>query len=925
MKKGFFIFFVLLLSLLGVYWTLKTFEIIRNDNIWKEINNFLQSSNKLFYYDNSKGTFSLNKLETDIYYQSLNPIDGVYYKSDEKKPLTINVNSWKIFLKIKKWEYVFMLNDVFSKYEVIWDDFRVSQLWKWLFYIDSTKEITKIYSFNSMLWIRLFTGKQEATWFDLFPSLLFEYDPKVNKDLLKADIIRVANVDNIMYLDWKEEKIIKRLYPDNLDNNLIKIAYKDIKEKITKFTAYYEALLSMSFEETANYWLIKNNPSLFKNNVKKEIFYSNVVAKNFLEILKNDKARIQQKNKDDANGVTIKQKSTTDTTTVSNIQEISDAINLIESDEKILRECIDIIKNYYYLSFFWNVIKKDQDLAMKWQGNVDMVIKKIFGNKILWWDYYAILSDIYFAYDFSDIEASDLDSLLYVYIKDLSDRKVLKEKDQLSISFFLMLYNYSSNRVSSDSVNIIKYYLEVFNNYYLTISWNNEEEKNKKKYSALSIQFYNLAKIILRLNDNIYRKYFKWVKKIEDWKEVTRPILKDDYVLKTWMNIESNIWSELLDSLNKLYKDGINDLESKKQLYFDLLPTDPGNSISTKNNYTILKEQYDKLGIDSRNGILYILNDYWKYYEELKLNKKERDEDAIIIDKSYKFSKEDLVKYLSWFREVNVNSLIIWNESTMSEDWYYDVKVNVIDKTLSFQLYPTWHTLRNIIINSNWTIDDKNKSQIIVLDEKKKVLEEMASSAENEEARQKYNFANFFVNAFVKWWNMSSTIITPSWNTNQSSNQESREDILFKNEKLVWWDFKNIKNFMPIPFNKIKIQIVNQSRNITLSDIPFNVSWDSSSYLLELNSQYNFSEHRFENMTFRVKTETNDWYRFDWISITLSPENINILDIENEFKDLWKYFDTISSNYKTWNSIKIDLNLKKVSIDSKDYQVKFEQ
>ncbi len=78
-------------------------------------------------------------------------------------------------------------------------------------------------------------------------------------------------------------------------------------------------------------------------------------------------------------------------------------------------------------------------------------------------------------------------------------------------------------------------------------------------------------------------------------------------------------------------------------------------------------------------------------------------------------------------------------------------------------------------------------------------------------------------------------------------------------------------------------------------------------------------------MTFRVKTETNDWYRFDWISITLSPENINILDIENEFKDLWKYFDTISSNYKTWNSIKIDLNLKKVSIDSKDYQVKFEQ
>jgi hypothetical protein len=119
------------------------------------------------------------------------------------------------------------------------------------------------------------------------------------------------------------------------------------------------------------------------------------------------------------------------------------------------------------------------------------------------------LSEIYFAYDFTDIKNEDLDTFLDQYLSDMKDRNILKEKDFMPFSFFLSQYAYANDNISKSSMSMILHLFDIFNNYYLTVRDADPEKEKSKKFTLLSVHFFNLTRIILKTDNNILKKYFE--------------------------------------------------------------------------------------------------------------------------------------------------------------------------------------------------------------------------------------------------------------------------------------------------------------------------------------------------------------------------------------------------------------------------------
>lgn len=906
MKKELFVFFVTFLSVLAIFWTLKSIEIISNNKIWKEIEIFLSSSNKLFYYNESNSTFDLKRTWSDYFYQSINPIDWVYYKAQNFKALRSATINWKTTFKITKWEFVFVLNDIFSKYDIEADGFRISQLWKWMFYVNNTWERAKIFSFNSLLNITLLSGKDKISTFELFPSLYFEYNPSYNSVLKNVDILRISTINRVVYIDWKEENVIKFFFPEETGNNILKIAYKDTKDKVVKFWKFYSALLWMEMTEIANYWLIKGYEWMLQNKTKKEILYKNITAKNISEILRNDVSK-NDINDTDISVRTKKIKALDDLNKIK-IGEISKILSSTEDNPTLKNDCIEIIKNYYYISYFWNVMKSGKKPAIEWMNNVDAVIKNIFWNSIVWTNHFSTLSEIFFAYDFSEIKPDELDVFIYTYLKDLWDKKIIKDnKDYLSFSFFLSLYANSNSRISVSSVNILLYFLEVFNNYFITLKDPNIEKENAQKFSALSMHYYDLSKILLNFNNNLLKKFFE-----KDWKSV---VLKKDYYKDNSTSRDSNIWTDLLDNINLLNTKWLKEIEDKEKFYVQQLSSFD-SVLATKNNFIIVNEKFKVL-----SKILYMLNSYGEYYELLKLDEKDRDAQALVKDNSYIYSAQDAQTYLAKFNGLAIDTLNILNEGTMKDDWFYNLEIKLLDNVLTFNLYPDWHIIKNIVITVNNEKNELYKKQVMNLDEKELVYSDKLWAANTDEERSRYDFKNFFINAFINSKKQNDINVTAWNNVLPEWPQETKEVSLFKQGKLIDWDFTNLWKMLKIPFNKIKVTINNGARDITIDSIRTTFKWENDPYQVEFNSKYNFTEHSFEGITYKVLNDWSEWYSFDWVAVEIIPESINVKDFTKIMGNLWYYLDVLRSNFRNWDSIKFDLNLKQVSIDSVNYPV----
>jgi hypothetical protein len=96
---------------------------------------------------------------------------------------------------------------------------------------------------------------------------------------------------------------------------------------------------------------------------------------------------------------------------------------------------------------------------------------------------------------------------------------------------------------------------------------------------------------------------------------------------------------------------------------------------------------------------------------------------------------------------------------------------------------------------------------------------------------------------------------------------------------------------------------------------------------VELKSNYIFKDHTFSNIKIKILnnniySKNAEPYELNGIEINIIPEKIFVKNLELNLKDLVYYIQAIRENFNpNARIIKIDLNLKKVFIDSNSFNV----
>ncbi len=858
----------------------------------QDFSDILSSWQQLYKYDNASKVFILADNEInqgeDIFYKKINPIDGIYFISKEKDPININkIKSWEIHITIKEWIYFFVLNDIFNKYFIGSENLSIEQLWKGLFLFNNISWEQKVLSYNSFLKLNLITNNNIDGSFQLFPSLFFNYNPTYNSEIKNADILRISTINNIYYVDTNKDDYFKKIFWDN--NNMIeflKITKTDFKKKITKFNTIYNNVFD-EFKINNLRWddLIKKYPYLFLNDSKKYVYLKNDLVKNIIEILNiYNQPSLQKKNN-------------------YLVNEYQEKIKNILSEmrwlwDNIYNEWLQIVKNYYYLVYFANILTKDSNILIEDKNNFTKAIKTIFSDNILWKEYFSVLSDIYFAYNFWDISEDNLDSFLNIYLWDLIKNKFLQKEDFLSFSFFLIQYLSWDITFSKNSSQIVSYLFSISNDYYNTIS------DTSKKLKTISFNFYNFSKIIWKINDYIINNFFI---KEERWL-----VLKKEYSPES----DKEFPKDILNWLILTHEWWTNELKNKKTDFYNFIKWE------IKNNYILFETNLNKL-----NQIIYTINNYQTYLLKLKLNEQNRKASWLVYeDKSWqiKLSKEYVTQYLSQFNNLDIESITILND--FKKDKFYEISVKILNNTFKFKLNPKGNVVYDLVYNDYFgkpVITFKGLS--ISLDEKMKSLLELLKNKKSvEKKEERYDFKNIFETIYLTNFNHSDTNSEFSSEWLNLDNKMSAEMKNFVQKELLEKDFRNLDNFLIIWFKNIFAQIINWEYDITFENVFKNFNWKVRSYNTEISWKYIFKDHSFFNLILKVKREDNNYYDFNWAQIEIIPPLIFVKNTENLMENIGYYIDTLKLNYK-WNSdnIKFDLNSKKIFINSESFNVNY--
>ena len=151
-----------------------------------------------------------NLADDDILYEKLSAFDGIYrFAPDEISVSDVNPSTTTV--KLASGEYVLGLNSLFKNYTVEGAGFRITPKTPGYFYVKNSPTGPRIYSYNAILTVELLSGKKSITSFELFPSLLFRYDPTYNSDIEKADILRVATINSILYIDSEDPSALSTI------------------------------------------------------------------------------------------------------------------------------------------------------------------------------------------------------------------------------------------------------------------------------------------------------------------------------------------------------------------------------------------------------------------------------------------------------------------------------------------------------------------------------------------------------------------------------------------------------------------------------------------------------------------------------------------------------------------------------------------
>lgn len=795
-----------------------------------------------------------------ILFERISPLSEVFftkgaqYKVEKKSPSELNIT-------LQEWNFIFKLQDPAIKVTVRWEWFYIQPESVGEFSVKTTSDKQQsIFSFTSLLNVKFtdLVNKNDLAQVYLFPRKYVFFNAARNTSIQNADRIRIESVFSLWYRDTqlfpdaKTSKIssswtvdtffIRSKFEKDFFSNYIIFSKKsslDLSNKLQFFKS------QQSFYSIPGLEFVQKYISFFYNDTKKTSYIKNLLLFNLTKLLKS-----QDNEKDLIETIMVQMK---------------ELKNLSIKD-------YDEMKQTFYV-YLYLIVNQSNSIPQETELNFYALNSKISyeTNLNLKYKSYFWLNNLFSNFDFESTRFfyKKLDAVIdqFFFDNDLdtkdmrNDIKNQKNKNVFDyFSFFLekiLLLNLST-AVPEDMWDVINV-MEKFTllNNLLYSEW---DEKRKITWMSINLN------LLVSLEDYILNTYF------QENKSEKGLLLKKN---------STQVKAQHVRSLKRNY-------EALKTFYQE------NSKFLNEQDYkdAELKSSYEKT-FKAYDEYFLALTDYDNY--ELNydaINKALIDAKTINQSENEELSDVKIRSYLSWFYWVDAMNANI----EVKDNTYYDIQNVVIEKKkFSFKIFPlNDNELRGIYID--WI----PKQESYKLDLIKDNYADKLQQSNLPEVQNKYDFRNFFLQAFFGKWQVSHT---PQ--DNQNDDEKSVKDPCpgskYTNElrrKILSptkWEFKTFKDYFDVKFENLCIKSFDQKIDITLTGAVFRYDatrwFTQGSHVLDLYSAYhlNDTEHFFENISLRIFQDyTSDKSLFAMWNNSISIQwKVNIYDFDKYMNDLY--------------------------------------
>ena len=134
----------------------------------------------------------------------LSPLSSVFTRADQSEVRISGGENGEQKISIDRGRYIFSFEDSLASFMIEFPTFSIRQISRGTFMVDTTDTSNiRIYSISSILSVSLFSLEnktEKQTDVLIFPSMLFEHNPKFNDELKSADILRVSTIHSLFYV-----------------------------------------------------------------------------------------------------------------------------------------------------------------------------------------------------------------------------------------------------------------------------------------------------------------------------------------------------------------------------------------------------------------------------------------------------------------------------------------------------------------------------------------------------------------------------------------------------------------------------------------------------------------------------------------------------------------------------------------------------
>ncbi len=454
---------------------------------------------------------------------------------------------------------------------------------------------------------------QVATKFQLYPSLVFGYDPAHAHDLVNADYIRLSTVGSILSVDPTAGDAIDRILgttpikatiQPSPNAQLFSVALDTIRVKKIQLADAYNAILKTKMDDIRGKYLIDSYPLLFVNDSKKNIYYKNRLMSELDDLVTSDakNARVR-------------------------VEEIKTILAIVQDDSLYMYDdLISIMEQYYLLWDAGQYAASDSDILTYrehrrvFAGMMESLCHA-HGTALGYGD---TLANIFSSYRAGTIDRSSLEKHINTLSSNYIEqhRKEIRPEDYLGLGVFLGRFvGAETHLFTQDTLDTIHVFTELIDAYALSVASGGDDRQHTL---VLSTVYYMSYQVLDRLYEDILHSIFDVRVHV---RFLRKEYLSDD---GTTPLVSTDIENSLGVLVNTLQKDEKSPptIETGDETFGRLgrvasltgavgdLPTNRTNFITTLSNL---------------RSILDELNDYSGYLDHMRLSRESEETHGVVF------------------------------------------------------------------------------------------------------------------------------------------------------------------------------------------------------------------------------------------------------------------------------------------------------